>query len=305
MRMTPPFALALILGISSAGCSEHELRSLEAADEPAVGSSTPTTAADGSTPEQPPQDPSQPVADAGPDQERVPLEMVDVDGSGSHDPSGGEIVAWRWALASAPSGSTAELSDPDAVRPSFFADLAGTYVLELTVQNDAGAWDETPDEVHVEVVPADGFYVELSWDTGVDLDLHLMEEGADLFEPGDCNYCNMNPSWGAAGRADDPSLDWDSIMGFGPETITIDVPADGVYEVAVHYYGIAGATDCGVPCPETTATVRVYLGGVLASEHTGTLYEDGDVWTVGRIDWPEGQVLTDDVLGYTELTQCW
>jgi PKD domain len=247
---------------------------------------------------------SGPVADAGPDREAQPLDTVQLDGSKSYDGSGREIVAFEWTMVSGPDGSTATLDDPAARRPELFVDLAGQYVFELTVQNDAGSWDKTPDEVVIEAVPLDGFYVEMSWDAPTDLDLHLLRSNAAVFSAGDCSYCNQHPSWGEAGRADDPSLDWDVVEGFGPETITIDDPADDVYLVGVHYFGENGLDRCVGGCAPSEATLNVYVSGALAASLTRTLTDQGDLWEAAEIHWPSGEIVETDDLGHTDKSEC-
>jgi Glucodextranase, domain B/K319L-like, PKD domain len=92
-----------------------------------------------------------PVADAGPDQTSNLLvgDVVILDGSASSDPDG-DALTYSWALMAVPAGSTAELSDPTAVDPSFVADQPGTYTASLTV-ND-GFTDSAIDEVSITVV---------------------------------------------------------------------------------------------------------------------------------------------------------
>src|SRR5262249_32870561 len=66
------------------------------------------------------------------------LDTVDWVGSSSSDP-GGRAITTSWSLVSAPYGSAAVL--PTATRPDlagFVPDVAGTYVAELTVVDDAG-----------------------------------------------------------------------------------------------------------------------------------------------------------------------
>lgn len=245
-----------------------------------------------------------PIANAGRDQAVTPLVDVRLDGTGSRDPSGGRIVGAEWTLVERPSGSTAELDDDTAIDPMFFADLAGDYVFELTVQNDAGVWDPSPDRVVVNAKPLDGFYVELSWNTATDLDLHLAQDGGRLFGPDDCNYCNMTPDFGSSARSDDASLDADAIDGWGPETITIDDPAQGDYTIRVHFYGENGSPTCPGGCPDTTATVKVYLGGVQVDSFTQKMAGQGSLWEVARIEWPTGQVHELDGLSRTTDTSC-
>ena len=89
---------------------------------------------------------STPAADAGPDQ-TVPLFATAVlDGSGSFD-ADGDALTFSWSLTTRPLGSTAVLDDPASVTPSFVADVAGTYVAQLVV-ND-GAADSAADTVSI------------------------------------------------------------------------------------------------------------------------------------------------------------
>jgi hypothetical protein len=91
----------------------------------------------------------QPVADAGNDQSVNVGGTVTLDGSTSWDPDG-DPVTFSWAITSTPSGSMAVLDDPASVNPSFTADIAGTYIASLTV-ND-GAVDSDPDTVTISTI---------------------------------------------------------------------------------------------------------------------------------------------------------
>ncbi len=86
-----------------------------------------------------------PVAEAGPDQTALVGATATLDGSGSSD-ADGDPLTFAWTL-SPPTGSTALLSDPTAVSPTFVIDLPGAYAAELIV-NDGQA-DSQPDTVTV------------------------------------------------------------------------------------------------------------------------------------------------------------
>jgi len=97
--------------------------------------------------------PVAPTADAGPDQSVTVGDTVQLDGSGSTDPSGAGL-AYAWTLKVAPVGSAAFLSDPASATPSFVADLAGEYEAELVVTNAGG--DSPGDTVRVTATPGTG-----------------------------------------------------------------------------------------------------------------------------------------------------
>ena len=80
---------------------------------------------------------SPPVADAGPDQSVQVTDTVQLDGSASSDVDG-DALTFSWSFGATPAGSTATLSDPTLVNPTFVVDQLGTYVVLLTV-NDGTA----------------------------------------------------------------------------------------------------------------------------------------------------------------------
>ncbi|MBL7252020.1 PKD domain-containing protein [Alloalcanivorax marinus] len=94
---------------------------------------------------------SAPVANAGADQNTVAGSTVTLDGAASTDADNDEL-SYQWRFVSRPAGSTAALTGVDTARPSFEADQAGDYVVELIV-ND-GSDDSAPDNVVVTVAAA-------------------------------------------------------------------------------------------------------------------------------------------------------
>lgn len=85
-----------------------------------------------------------PVANAGPDQPVQVGTMVTLNGSGSTDADRNPLT-YDWSFISVPSGSVATFSNPTAAMPTFVADKAGSYVVQLVV-ND-GTVNSQPDTV--------------------------------------------------------------------------------------------------------------------------------------------------------------
>lgn len=75
-----------------------------------------------------------PVANAGAAQNVVAGTWVTLDGSASSDANGDQLT-YSWSLTSKPAGSSAVLGLPSSARPTFTADLGGTYVASLTVND--------------------------------------------------------------------------------------------------------------------------------------------------------------------------
>ena len=89
---------------------------------------------------------SAPVANAGVNQNVSVGTPVVMDGTASTD-ADKDMLMYRWALISKPAGSTAALTAANSPVPKFTADLVGTYVLSLVV-NDGRA-DSEPSGVTV------------------------------------------------------------------------------------------------------------------------------------------------------------
>jgi hypothetical protein len=75
-----------------------------------------------------------PVANAGAFQNVVAGQLVSLDGTASSD-ANRDLLTYKWVLISKPVGSNAGLSSTTSSRPTFTADLIGTYVLSLQVND--------------------------------------------------------------------------------------------------------------------------------------------------------------------------
>lgn len=77
---------------------------------------------------------SAPVANAGVNQNVTTGSTVTLSGTGSTD-ANGDTLTYRWSMASVPSTSSAALSSSTAAAPTFTADVSGTYVVNLIVND--------------------------------------------------------------------------------------------------------------------------------------------------------------------------
>ncbi len=148
---------------------------------------------------------SAPVADAGPEQ-FVPLfTNVVLDGSGSYDPDG-DPISYQWSFASKPAGSAALLTTPTSSSTGFFADVAGTYIIQLVV-ND-GLLDSDPNQTTVITVNS-APVADAGPDQSVPLFSFVTLDGSGSYDP---DEDPINFSWvfvskpeGSAATLNDPS----------------------------------------------------------------------------------------------------
>lgn len=87
-----------------------------------------------------------PVAISGQNQSVLQGETVHLDGSGSND-ANLDLLAYQWSLISAPDESQAQISEPTSMQTNFIADLPGTYLVSLIV-NDGFA-DSLPNNITI------------------------------------------------------------------------------------------------------------------------------------------------------------
>ena len=106
-----------------------------------------------------------PVANAGAAQRVITGASVTLDGSGSSD-ADRDLLTYSWAFTSMPAGSIASLSSSTIVKPTFTTDIAGSYTLNLVV-ND-GKVNSTISTVTI---------------TAADPTLQLSEKSSSYFDP--------------------------------------------------------------------------------------------------------------------------
>ncbi len=90
-----------------------------------------------------------PIANAGENMEIKVNEIINLDASGSYDPEGINLT-YKWSVISKPARGIYYISDAAVIKPGFTAGDAGSYDLQLIV-ND-GFQDSKPDVVTITVV---------------------------------------------------------------------------------------------------------------------------------------------------------
>ena len=127
MKLFINIFLFLIIALSITACQNGSLSDLNVTDENLA-----------------------PVSIAGDDQSVTLGSLVTLDGSASYDVNGDTII-YSWSMISKPDGSSATLLNTTSVSPSFTADINGTYVIKLSV-NDGILDNSVSDLVKVQTL---------------------------------------------------------------------------------------------------------------------------------------------------------
>jgi hypothetical protein len=215
------------------------------------------------------------------------------------------IASRQWTLESAPAASARPAPSPtDQLSTAYTPDVAGDYVLRLTVRDPTG--EEGRCDVTVHAVPTEALRVELFWNPPAngcddnphpgcdptDVDLHLLHasQGTWFEQSADCYYANCARGsvleWDAPGDSDNPHLDIDDVTGFGPENINVGRAGSGSYRIGVHFFDGHGRSDaeahvvvyCGA-----SATPVATIPPVTLHERSGGGPDNNDFWIVADV----------------------
>lgn len=216
-----------------------------------------------------------PIANAGPDQAVAVGALVQLDGSLSIDPDG-DPLTFSWRFTARPTDSTATLSDPTLVNPTFTADVAGEYTLELTVRDGRGGIATDP--IKITASPNRCPTADAGLDQTVGVGTEVQLDGSGSSDPdGDV----LRFSWRFVSKParsvavlSDPNV-------IAP-VFTPDIAGDYVLELTV---------DDGQGC---TATAQVTI--------TATARLKGDVDGDGLVTILDARMVAEFVLGLRELT---
>ena len=207
-------------------------------------------------------------------------ERIILDGSMSSDPEG-DFITYEWTLT-APARSQTTLDDPTAGIVSLIPDVAGSYRVELRTYDSLGQASEVADIVLINIRPKFRLRVSASWSQGGDVDVHLVDQGGTLFGPEDCYFLNRTPDFGDENNAsDDPLLRDDATMSPGREELVFVLPADGTYQLYLHYFD-----DSGAGAAPTDVEVVFDDSSLAAFSGTIPLEASCDLWHIGEIEFP-------------------
>jgi hypothetical protein len=244
-----------------------------------------------------------PVAVSGPSirvKKHLPIQL---DGSASYHPTNPSILLnYSWQLTSSVEGANVSFTNTESATPSFSSDKIGSYIAELKVTDAFDVTSENFSATVIEVVPYENLYITLTWDTpSIDLDLHLMSNALGYYTDQDCFFGNPTPDFGEENNhSDDPILVYDDEGTEQREVIEYRRPAEGMYDIVVHYYNIPQLSSI----PFTLPSIKIEAEGQTIYEQEGPrLTGPGQVWKVGIFDWqsfvfiPDGTITDHGTLG--------
>jgi uncharacterized repeat protein (TIGR01451 family) len=219
-----------------------------------------------------------PIANAGEDQAVHIGDLVTLDASASSDPDGDELT-YLWVFTVLPEGSVADLNDANSVHPTLTADVPGSYVLSLVV-ND-GVQDSAPDTVTIStinVAPIAAAGEDQAVYVGSIVDLN----GTGSWDPdGDSLYFNWSFTTLPAGS----SAVLDNTETPTP-SFTADAPGTYVVSLTVSDGWLTSTPDTvtistinTVPTADAGGDQSVVAGSVVTLDGSASSDPDGDVLT--------------------------
>lgn len=209
-----------------------------------------------------------------------PQKLIELTGADSS--SALPISRYQWSIIKKPMNSLARPSSPDTKESDIFIDIAGEYIIELSVYDIQDFPSCEPARITINALYSEDIAVEMVWQSNADLDLHYKRRtitsttqwdsyAHDIF------WRNPTADWGVLGDPDDdPKLLLDSSE---VETVVHDNPSSQeLYDIGAYYFDDQGLG-------ATYATANIYIDGVLSNQFRDVYIEkSGDFWHVGLID---------------------
>ena len=222
---------------------------------------------------------SAPVANAGADQNIVTTTVVTLNGSASSD-ADGDVLSYSWTLITLPDGSNATLSNSTRVSPTFTADIDGSFVAQLIVNDGT----ENSVAVTVSIVAATANSAPMA-NAGADQNIATttvvtLNGSASSDADGDA----LSYSWSLTTLPDDSSATLTDSTGASP-TFTADVDGtyiaqlivnDGTERSAADTVSIVAATANSAPVANAGADQNVLAGTIVFLDASASTDADSD-----------------------------
>ena len=209
-----------------------------------------------------------PIANAGNNQNVTVGTAVTLDGTNSSDANRDQLT-YRWVLVSKPTGSAAVLTNPTSAKPVFVADLVGTYVSSLIVNDgrvDSTSVSTTVTATVVNAVPVAN--------AGTNQSVVLGTVTLDGSASSDANGDALTYKWVVLNKPNNSNAALSSTTSAKP-TFTADIAGVYVFTLQVN----DGKVDSSVATVSITASsanvAPVANAGVAQSVVLGTITLDG------------------------------
>ncbi len=219
-----------------------------------------------------------PVARPGSNQAVALGALVQLNGSASSDVDG-DTLTYAWSLSTRPAGSTAVLTAPSSVNPSFVADRPGTYVAQLIV-ND-GSLSSAPASVTITTDNA-APSANAGPDQTVPLGALVQLSGSASTDP---EGQPLTYAWSLTTRPAGSTAVLDSSTAAGPR-FTADRPGTYIAQLIVSDGTLASAPDTVIistqnsrPVADAGAPQAVDTGATVQLNGSGSRDADGDPLT--------------------------
>jgi hypothetical protein len=226
---------------------------------------------------------SAPVAVISANQNVLTGALVTLDGSGSTD-ANRDTLTYNWVLTAKPAGSGATLSVNNSPKPSFTADLPGTYVASLVVSDGSlssavAVGSVTASTVNSAPVAVAGPNQSVKLNTLVSLDGRLS------YDP---NRDNLSYSWVLLSKPTGSAAALLPAQGSATPTFTADLAGTYVASLVVNdgqlFSGIAATTVLASaanlpPVAHAGVAQTIKLGATVTLDGSGSTDADGNILT--------------------------
>jgi len=191
-----------------------------------------------------------PVANAGVDQNINTTSNVTLNGSKSSD-ANSDTLTYSWSITSKPSGSNASLSSATIVNPTFTADIDGSYIVQLIV-ND-GTVNSAADTVTINAATANSAPVA---NAGVDQNINTTSNVTlNGSKSSDANSDTLTYSWSITSKPSGSNASLSSATIVNP-TFTADIDGSYIVQLIVNDGTVNSAAD--------TVTINAIVAAAVA-----------------------------------------